>query len=678
MPVQYTPQFIPTNTQALQGVLSEYQQAYDKNLARELEVQDQYSMIPTITPQDTIKKNQILNQFGETMKGVEKKYNYDRASSAYSKELARKISDLRSQEFWSYNERKKEVAKLDQEMKARLGANYASKYDPLSATYEDQTAINKYAPKDLRDLVSVIGATAKEKATSTKQLVRNPIYIKNEVTGAMEPFVELGEKYGYDNDVDAADFLNNAEGRSWLEQGIDAAGFSEFKDNPYVMGLARQAAMQNLIGERKTSFSRMDNTVGTGTGRGTTTPSTMVNVGRTVSKGTIESSTIKNVRELEKQEQKQNISPDEEKRTSIEQANAIKNQVYETEDSQRTLENGKTILRSSLETTLKNKGIDFEEGEVDVLFDKVLDVYNTTATGKKILSTISGKDDEIVTILRDFLKEKGYPNKFMDNTLTNAKNISKSLNSWGNTEYNDIRRDINKKLKEGYQQEYNVYIPPVQEQSRSKEVLKFITDAVSVGAGQIPGQVSDIIDEKELAKFNAIPGDSGYAVLKANGQIPIIRLYKGGDARNSENVLDVTLKPEISGYDFWTELAIAVNDPELLSDAYFSGLRIKPNTTYGIGSDFNNMYDKQYQTYITDMMKSIPELKDKSNEDLSNKVNSNLKDINWKLIPNPETGVGEFHVYVKNNGGKEDITDPNNPITTVQDLMSKLTKIASL
>jgi len=64
MAVQYIPQFIPTNTQALQGVLSEYQRAYDANLERELAIQDQFSAIPTLNAADTARKNEILGLAG--------------------------------------------------------------------------------------------------------------------------------------------------------------------------------------------------------------------------------------------------------------------------------------------------------------------------------------------------------------------------------------------------------------------------------------------------------------------------------------------------------------------------------------------------------------------------------------------------------------------------------------
>jgi hypothetical protein len=247
MPVQYTPQFIPTNTQALQGVLSEYQQADDKNLARELEVQDQYSMIPTITPQDTIKKNQILNQFGETMKGVEKKYNYDRASSAYSKELARKISDLRSQDFWSYNERKKEVAKLDQEMKARLGANYVSKYDPLSATYEDQTAINKYAPKDLRDLYKQVFTKGTEWANANTKNIEEIVKLNGTPIA-----LERGQQLGFSKPEEVDAFLKNDPGKEFLINSIMSSGFGDMLDDPRILQMAKDAAFASLIGERQT------------------------------------------------------------------------------------------------------------------------------------------------------------------------------------------------------------------------------------------------------------------------------------------------------------------------------------------------------------------------------------------------------------------------------------------
>lgn len=247
MPVQYTPQFIPTNAQALQGVLSEYQQAYDQNLARELEIQDQYSMIPTINAADTQKKNEILGSFAQTMGEVEKKYNYDRASSSYSKELARKIGELRKNDFWSYNERKKELAKAEAEDKRRIGAGYVSKYSPSQATYEDQTALDNYQPMNLEDLYKQVYTKGKEWATANA----NPIEEVVKYNG-VPIALERGQQLGFSKPEEVDAFLKTDAGKEFIASTIASSGFGEMADDPRILGMARDAAFASLIGERQT------------------------------------------------------------------------------------------------------------------------------------------------------------------------------------------------------------------------------------------------------------------------------------------------------------------------------------------------------------------------------------------------------------------------------------------
>jgi len=247
MAVQYIPQFIPTNTQALQGVLSEYQRAYDANLERELAIQDQYSAIPTLNAADTIRKNEILGSFSNTLSDIEKKHNYDRSSTAYSKELARKISELRKNDFWTYNERKKQLVQAEQEAKQRLGASYISQYSPSQATYEDQTALNNYQPMSTDDLYKIVFNKGKEVATANRTPINTEIMYKG-VPIAIERGFQQG--YGTPEEVDA--FLNTDKGKEFLRSSIEAAGFSNVVDDPRVLGMAMDAARASLIGERNT------------------------------------------------------------------------------------------------------------------------------------------------------------------------------------------------------------------------------------------------------------------------------------------------------------------------------------------------------------------------------------------------------------------------------------------
>jgi len=85
----YVPQFIPTNTQALQGTLNQYQQAYDTETTRMNQVADTYSALPTTNAYDTTEKNRLMGSFQkDVIEGLDKKYNYDRANTQYAKDLA--------------------------------------------------------------------------------------------------------------------------------------------------------------------------------------------------------------------------------------------------------------------------------------------------------------------------------------------------------------------------------------------------------------------------------------------------------------------------------------------------------------------------------------------------------------------------------------------------------------
>lgn len=650
MPVQYTPQFIPTNTQALQGVLSEYQQAYDQNLSRELEIQDQYSMIPTINAADTQKKNEILGEFANTMGEVEKKYNYDRASSSYSKELARKIGELRKNDFWSYNERKKEVAKLDQEMKARLGANYFSPYDPMSATYENQESINKYRPMDKRDLAASIGATAKEKATSIKQLVRNPISIKNELTGAMEPFVELGEQLGYTNDTEAFNFLSGVEGQKWLDEALAGTAFAEYAKNPEIRQMATQAAMQNLVGERRTSFSRMDiPNEGTSNSKKQSTP--WVPIGSvTVGSGTVTPEKVKNTRQGEKTQDYE----------TSEYYNDVKTNVLNNQDNIEVMTRGK----SNISKVAPGLPQSVQEG----LFDNLTDMYLTQGTGKgKEFFDISGNAVSTRTFVYDYLKSRN-----IDNPGRLADRISNSMDSWYKTELRGIKKDISSQLERGLNREYSIAIPPIQPKTNTDQVVTFVDNVISQYAVSATEGEADIIDPKKLNKFRESEGDVSIAMLQSPGKIPILRLVKG-DVK-SGSVLDVTMNPKVSGYAAWAELARETNTPSLLSDAYFSNINMVPNVEYSIGenSPVNSEVQDVYKAYLTDMIKADPNYANKSANELYNVVTNGLEGISWKEDVD-EYGDSIFRIY--NNNQEIPI---ENSITSVDELMYRLSNLVKV
>lgn len=248
MAVQYIPQFIPTNTQALQGVLSEYQRAYDANLERELAIQDQYSAIPTLNAADTARKNEILGSFSNTLSDIEKKHNYDRSSTAYSKELARKISELRKNDFWTYNEMKKQKYDMQEKAKAQMGQWYYSPVDVMNATYEDQSALNNWKPYNKQDVAAIAQGLGKEHAEGLKK----PIYKEILDPRTKQPILlMIGEQYGFEDTASMDKFLS-ADGQALVDKAILGAGFGEeaLKD-PSIRAIATEGLRSTLIGDKK-------------------------------------------------------------------------------------------------------------------------------------------------------------------------------------------------------------------------------------------------------------------------------------------------------------------------------------------------------------------------------------------------------------------------------------------
>lgn len=640
MPVQYTPQFIPTNAQALQGVLSEYQQAYDQNLARELEIQDQYSMIPTISPEDTQRKNQILGSFAETMGEVEKKYNYDRASSAYSKELARKIGELRKNDFWSYNERKKELVKAEQEDRRRLGAQYISKYSPTRATYEDQTALDNYQPMNLQDLYAQVENKGKEWATVNKTPIEQLIKLDG-----VPIALERGWQEGFATPEEVRAFLATDPGKEFIANTVGSSGFADLASDPRVMKMAEDAAYASLIGKRNTEKYSIP--AGFYKDKENTTTS-WIPVGTIPVGGKIETpENIKNVKAGEKATD----------RTSKEYYESIKNSVLTDDKNSKVIDRGRSILDESL------SGVPVSDK--DKLFGDLLKIYTESGTGSvKEFFSIGDNSNSSRTIVYDYLKENG-----VKNPGRVADRVTDKMNSWYNGEYKDIKKDINKKLKEGYTQNYDIYIPPVQSNTDTKEVVTFVEDINNLYASSATSGESDLIDKKSLDEFNAIEGDARIAMLKSPGKLPIIRLFKGNVSDN--NVLDVTLKPSVSGYRVWSELARSTGDPNLVSDAYFSNINIIPNVTYGINKEIDPKGENKnmYSTYLADMLKVNPSYSDKPISELKEVVSNKLNDVYWKQNVNQD-GSSDFRIFYGNTE-----LPTSAPVQSIEDLMLVLKNI---
>lgn len=641
MPVQYTPQFIPTNAQALQGVLSEYQQAYDQNLARELEIQDQYSMIPTISPEDTQRKNQILGSFGETMGEIEKKYNYDRASSAYSKELARKIGELRKNDFWSYNERKKELAKAEAEDKRRIGAGYYSVYSPSKATYEDQTALDNYRPFDKRELTAMGRAIGEEYSKSNPKRSQSNIIDPRagQVIG-----LQYADQLGFVTDKEMEGFLSSDKGKAMADQALLAAGIpEELLGDPELRAAALGGMRSGLVGNITYDRISLPTLPEKGPNKNRTP---FIKVSTEAGDRVETPIPIDNAKDYIKLKRDPGRASTPEGQQSLDYMNRIVSRV-ESENTG-TINNGIETLRTTLNEKLGSDS--YTESELQNLFQELKDAYmaNLGIEGPvrgDVMRTAMGKyaPDGRIEIMSNFLDKKGYnvqlPLGQVRNKFSTAEDVLSGMDQWYRNEYKPISREINDQIKEGYRPIWDVTIPGMIPESDKNLMTNFLINTVAVGAGSPvtakyqsgkgkQGE-SDLYDDKALSKFNAIEGKVYPGILRSEGELPKIRLSKG------EEVLDFTFKPEISSYNVWSGMAEQAEDRTMFMDAFYSGYDMLENTQYKL--------DRTSRAYVKDMSKLF---KEKGVADGT--IDSKLDGVTWSKEIDPASGESYYSINYKN------------------------------
>jgi hypothetical protein len=241
----YVPQYVPTNVQALQGTLDQYQRAYDTETARQNQTMDTAAAIPT-SGVDTVSKNEIINQFSGKLSELDKKYNYDRANSQYAQELAREITNLRKDPLWAHVQRKDELMKLRDQMKAQRGADYLEEFDPSTIGVKDSAKLNDWKSYDLKDAAMLWAANAKEKATS----IVNPTKVTHPAPG----YLGLVDRKGYETADEAANYLKNADGQKYIDELIIGAGLEKYVNDPNIRARAFTTAMTQLVGEAETKY----------------------------------------------------------------------------------------------------------------------------------------------------------------------------------------------------------------------------------------------------------------------------------------------------------------------------------------------------------------------------------------------------------------------------------------
>lgn len=633
MPVPYIPQFVPTNTQALQGTLNEYQKAYDENLARELQVQDQYSIIPTIGAGDTSIKNKILNDFSNKLSELEKKHNFDRASSSYTKELAKEISNIRKDPFWTYNERKKELISKAEEDRRRLGSFYFSEHDPMSAHYTNQTALNEYTPLDTRDLIQMVGAAAKEHATSMVKPINKSVAVFNPATGQTEYFAELGEQYGF-KDAGASEQWLQKEGQEYLNNWMRGTAFEKYMDNPIIREAAMNAARQNLVGEYRTSFQRMQmpeidaRGQKDPEGRFTEISNTEIN----------QPYAVQDLKSFNKRFDEESTSG--ELSDDIIVTKAVVDSIKSSEQSQQVLNRGIEVLSKNLTSIVPT----ITPEETQQIFDKIEKYYNNTTPNRRAVAFSRNLNRFIKEVVKDksriessgtlYDAEKYIHNDFKlrypglvfnvdraseqyvpvfsaikDPVLrTQAKqewynlgNIKSSndiikyeINKWYNDPnfgyYTNIEKPINDILSKGRSTVSSISVPSVN--TPKADIGALVENITSNRTWMVPIQdefknkgkkESGLWNDDAVTDFLTKAGTSpegvpniSMAIQSSSEGLPIIKLVSGvPSGKGTPESMDLTFDPTRAtkeGIRWWIEFATKVGKPELIQDALLQDL----------------------------------------------------------------------------------------------------------
>lgn len=118
-PIQYVPQFIPTDIGAISNVLDRRQAEYDAGYAAPLMYEDKYSQIP-VSPENITGKQAILDSFKDRIQKVVDRYGGD--YGAASKDITREIAKERQNPFYQMAPQHYQAMQRQQALKDKYGA----------------------------------------------------------------------------------------------------------------------------------------------------------------------------------------------------------------------------------------------------------------------------------------------------------------------------------------------------------------------------------------------------------------------------------------------------------------------------------------------------------------------------------------------------------------------------
>jgi hypothetical protein len=371
----YVPQFIPTNTQVLQGTLNQYQQSADTETNRLNQVNDLYSALPTTNPYDTTEKNRIMGEFQKNaIADLDKKYNYDRSNQQYAKDLASKITELRSNPLWTLVKERDQLDTMRQKVMAEKGSDYYENFNPDTTTSLND--LKSWRPMDLKDMERQIATNAAEHAQSIR--ARS---IDRPVAGV----IEIVDQTGFPDIEKATNWLlNSKEGQGWLVQSVQGTGFEGHLDDPKVKSRAINAALSQLVGKpdrkimadpmaREIPHDKIDvprgmlqNSTGQRTDINYKYPIDNISKRKLIDQE-IETTQDAIVNEQDPEKKNQLVGQLQEQQKGKDEVDDVINMAWNTDDGKKTIDAGKKLIKKYLPN--------ISNAEVDSLNNTLIDLH---------------------------------------------------------------------------------------------------------------------------------------------------------------------------------------------------------------------------------------------------------------------------------------------------------------
>lgn len=139
-PIQYTPQFIPTNVGLMNNILAQKQSDYDAGYAAPGMFEDKFAQIQ-VSPENMAGKQAILGNFQDKIKGVVDRYGGD--YGAASKDIVREIARERQNPFYQMAPQHQKALARQQSMKDKLGSNYFALNEVPSKFVDETGRVNQ-------------------------------------------------------------------------------------------------------------------------------------------------------------------------------------------------------------------------------------------------------------------------------------------------------------------------------------------------------------------------------------------------------------------------------------------------------------------------------------------------------------------------------------------------------